>query len=110
MIILEETTYVFVQEVRRWLESPPPQSWLCSAHCCGRRDLDYWTAREEMLRRQIMHEQEEVFRFGHSTEQTLLSLLNIFSFNRMASAINILFLTLESPRQVSIFSYFGMIL
>ena len=62
MIILERATYIFVQEVRRWLESPPPQSWLCSAHCCGRRDLDYWTAREEMLRRQILHEQEEVFR------------------------------------------------
>ena len=55
---------MFIQEVRRWLESPPPKSWLCSAQCCGKRDLDFWVGREETLRRQILEEQEEVFRFG----------------------------------------------
>ena len=51
-----------IQEVRRWLESPPQKSWLCSDQCCGKRDLDFWVAREETLRRQILQEQEEVLR------------------------------------------------
>ena len=54
------------------MESPPPQSWLCSAHCCGRRDLDYWTAREEMLRQQIVQEQEEVFRFVQNRKKSAI--------------------------------------
>ena len=45
------------------MENPPPESWLCSAHCCGRRDLAFWTVREETLRQEILQEQEEVFRF-----------------------------------------------
>ena len=85
---------MFFQEVRRWLESPPPKSWLCSAQCCGKRDLDFAVAREEILRQQILQEQEEVFRFV----QNRTAYMN--SSTRMASDINILFLTLASPRQV----------
>ena len=66
-IILELRGKMFVKEVRRWLENPPTESWLCSAQCCGKRDLDFWVGREETLRRQILEEQEEVFRFGQKT-------------------------------------------
>ena len=56
------TFFTSCQEVRRWLENAPPKSWLCSAHCCGARDLDHWLVREEELRKEIQQEQEVVFR------------------------------------------------
>ena len=67
VVYLEEKNFSHLQstscqEVRRWLESPPPKSWLCSARCCGARDLDHWVAKEERVRRLAQQEQEEVFR------------------------------------------------
>ena len=87
---------VFWQDVIRWLEEPPPKSWLCSAHCCGSRDLNYWKANQEKLRRKIQLEQEDILRFAFHNNISLLYPLP----HRKAHPLNIVFLTLESPRQV----------